>query len=315
MDKDSYESNVRSLSLPDTETYAAQYKYVKEAICAYPELYFSKLVILGEGDSEEIILPVFLKIMGNELDDMGISVVPLGGRHVNHFWRLLNDLQIPHITLLDFDQERSGGDWGRISYIISQLKQYIDPLKYNELISSLSEEGINVDNIAEYKVTKEDPSVVIDELKKYNIFYSYPLDIDFLMLEYYGDHYKKISSSKQGPYIVDRNGVRKYIKDIKKKAMLKTDKEIYDKRIVGAVRATLKMNGGNGDTYTENQKKLMIWYEYFFLNRGKPATHIEALSQMTKEELNEYMPTVISELIERANSMLRGVYDEDIISQ
>ena len=59
----------------------------------------------------------------------------------------------------------------------------------------------------------------------------------------------------------------------------------------------------------------MIWYEYFFLNRGKPATHIEALSQMTKEELNEYMPTVISELIERANSMLRGVYDEDIISQ
>ena len=33
------------------------YKYIKGAIQAYPELYFAKLVVLGEGDSEERLLP------------------------------------------------------------------------------------------------------------------------------------------------------------------------------------------------------------------------------------------------------------------
>ena len=41
---------------------------------------------------------------------------PISGRHVNHFWRLLNDLEIPFITLLDLDRERDGGGWGRIKY-------------------------------------------------------------------------------------------------------------------------------------------------------------------------------------------------------
>ena len=48
---------VRSITLPDKEKLANQYKFIKEAVKAYPELYFAKLVVLGEGDSEEIILP------------------------------------------------------------------------------------------------------------------------------------------------------------------------------------------------------------------------------------------------------------------
>jgi len=98
-----------------------EYKYVKNAVKAYPELYFSSLVILGEGDSEEILIPKFLNLHMNELDTIGISVVPLGGRHVNHFWKLLNQLEIPHITLLDLDIERDGGGWGRIKYVLNQL--------------------------------------------------------------------------------------------------------------------------------------------------------------------------------------------------
>ena len=42
---------------------------------------------------------------------------------MNHFWRLLNDLDIPYITLLDFDREREGGGWGRIKYVLEQLIQ------------------------------------------------------------------------------------------------------------------------------------------------------------------------------------------------
>lgn len=79
--------------------YWDRFKYIKEAVRAYPELYFAKLVILGEGDSEEIILPKYWEAMNGSTDVSGISIVPLGGRHVNHFWRLLNDLEIPHIIL------------------------------------------------------------------------------------------------------------------------------------------------------------------------------------------------------------------------
>ena len=79
-------TKVNSITLPDKESMADQYKFIKEAVKAYPELYFAKVVILGEGDSEEIILPKIWSAKNGDIDLSGISVVPLGGRHVNHFW-------------------------------------------------------------------------------------------------------------------------------------------------------------------------------------------------------------------------------------
>lgn len=74
---------VSDIKLPqDTDE---SYKYIKGAIQAYPELYFAKLVVLGEGDSEELLLPKFFDLLGNEIDSSQISIVPLGGRHVNYF--------------------------------------------------------------------------------------------------------------------------------------------------------------------------------------------------------------------------------------
>jgi predicted ATP-dependent endonuclease of OLD family len=43
------------LSLPEDAD--EQAKYISEAVKAYPEIYFAKLVVLGEGDSEQVILP------------------------------------------------------------------------------------------------------------------------------------------------------------------------------------------------------------------------------------------------------------------
>ena len=121
MNKSEMSTVVKTISLPDRNSFAEQYKYIKEAVRAYPEVYFAEMVVLGEGDSEEIILPRYFEAYGEELDNLGISVVPLGGRYVNHFWRLLSDLDIPYITLLDLDREREGGGWGRIKYAIEQL--------------------------------------------------------------------------------------------------------------------------------------------------------------------------------------------------
>ncbi|WGR70334.1 MULTISPECIES: ATP-dependent endonuclease [unclassified Bradyrhizobium] len=102
---------VKRIELPEDQE---ALKFVREGVQAFPELYFSRFVILGQGDSEEVVLPRLLAAKGILVDDESISAVPLGGRHVNHFWRLLHGLGIPHVTLLDLDLARYHGGWGRI---------------------------------------------------------------------------------------------------------------------------------------------------------------------------------------------------------
>ena len=189
---------VRSITLPDKEKLADQYKFIKEAVKAYPELYFAKLVILGEGDSEEIILPKIWNAKKGDVDTSGISIVPLGGRHVNHFWRLLNDLDIPYITLLDFDREREGGGWGRIKYVLEQLIQ--NGYSKSELLKTesgcLSDEEFG--DMHTWDVNNSDAlQSWIAYLEHYNVFFSTPLDIDFLMLEHFGNVYKSLLEKKK----------------------------------------------------------------------------------------------------------------------
>ena len=167
------QSTLRSILLPKKEDEA--YKYVKEAVQAYPELYFARLVILGEGDSEEIVIPRLLQAIQHGVDDSSIVVAPLGGRHVNHFWRLLNGLDIPHITLLDLDLGRHGGGWGRIHYAMKQIQ-------IHKPASQITDEHLN-------KLPKwdSDNHILTTNLGKdfirwleldYNVFFSAPLDLD-----------------------------------------------------------------------------------------------------------------------------------------
>lgn len=300
-------TRIRAITLPDKEKLADQHKFIKEAVKAYPELYFAKLVILGEGDSEEIILPKFWSAKNGNVDASGISIVPLGGRHVNHFWRLLNDLNIPHITLLDLDKERDGGGWGRIKYVVDQLIQ--NGVDKNELLKTDS--GILTDEQLEGMLGWDvnETNILqgwIDYLENYNVFFSAPLDIDFLMLEHYGGVYKEILSEKEGPRLmVNINGKKqqKYIKTIEELGQSYPE---YEKRIIDDVQHALKECGGDGKTYTEEQKKLMVWYTYFFLNRGKPSTHIEALSKIEDKTMVASMPTVFSKIIDAAEKKLQG---------
>lgn len=81
------QSRVTTIQLPAKNDEA--HKFVREAVQAFPELYFSRLVVLGEGDSEEIVLPRIFQAKGIPIDESAITIAPLGGRHVNHFWRLL----------------------------------------------------------------------------------------------------------------------------------------------------------------------------------------------------------------------------------
>lgn len=163
------------------------HKFVREAVQAYPEIYFARLVILGEGDSEEIILPRILHAKGIPTDEYGITIAPLGGRHVNHFWRLLSHLEIPYLTLLDLDVSRHQGGWGRIKYINDQLKTF----RPEEALPSSYK--IYDWNDQEHKILKN--TNYLEELEKRGIFFSQPMDIDFSMLKSFQEQYDAKSST------------------------------------------------------------------------------------------------------------------------
>lgn len=294
-------TDVCSITLPDKTD--EQYKYVKEAVKAYPELYFAKLVILGEGDSEELILSKLWDKYNGDIDLSEISIVPLGGRHVNHFWRLLNNLKIPYITLLDFDKERYGGGWNRVHYALNQLlKVGIDRRELLKISSGvMTDEDFNM--IPQRNNSdSENMRAWLNRLEDYNVYFSYPLDIDFLMLEKYEDFYKNILGTNEGPEIKIDDHCKK-IKDLNEKE--KSSNE-FRARISKDIRNSLKENGGIGETYSEKQKELMIWYNYFFLNRGKPTTHMLMLSSISDEDLKERIPNVFIRIFDKAKSILKG---------
>lgn len=309
IDKKRQTSSVKKITLPEKERAEDQYKYIKEAVRAYPELYFAKLVILGEGDSEEIIIPKYWEAMKGNLDAGGISVVPLGGRHVNHFWRLLNDLDIPHITLLDLDRERDGGGWGRIKYVLQQL--LANGYDRNDLLCT-KDQGVLSDSALEEMPTWDEGNAEalqswIKMLERHNVFFSAPLDIDFMMLEQLETEYKKTLEPMEGPHFDVGQG------DEKKRITIKEMEEgpikypEYEDRIKRDIRKTLKDEGGDGSTYSEKQQKLMVWYSYFFLNRGKPSTHFAVLSQLDEAALKANIPPVLIRLFKAADNLLKGV--------
>ncbi len=295
INNDTYCSILNEIKLPPQKGEA--YKYIKEAIWAYPEIYFARLVILGEGDSEEIVIPKVIQLLDTGLDASGISVVPLGGRHVNHFWKLLDSLDIPYVTLLDLDTERNGGAWGRIKYAITQLIKNgsnKDKLLRLENGNVLSDDSLN--KMHKREINKVEINTWIKRLEEYDVFFSAPLDIDFMMLESFLDEYKMAIPKNGGPHIPNKI----------------TELDMYNEKLNKAVKATLKENGGNGETYTPEQKELMIWYNYFFLGRGKPSTHIIATSNIDKEKLQRNMPAPLKNLLAAVKRKLQDDPFSDI---
>lgn len=173
------QSKVTCIHLPEVANEA--HKFVREAVQAFPEIYFSRLVILGEGDSEEIVLPRLLSAKGVSLDQAAVTIAPLGGRHVNHFWRLLTELQIPYLTLLDLDVARYQGGWGRIQYVNDQLGKF-------RLGEKLPDDySIPSWNSADHYI--RDFSNYCQELENRGIYFSCPMDLDFAMLRAYPEAY------------------------------------------------------------------------------------------------------------------------------
>lgn len=262
-------TQVRTVVMPASTDDAA--KYVREAVRAYPELYFARLVILGEGDSEQIVLPRILAAAGMADDDVSVSVVPLGGRHVHHFWRLLERLEIPYITLLDLDSGRHQGGWGRVRYAAHQINKHkpgtLDPDKIDKLKSW--------DADADFPTYKAS-SGALNRLEGQGVFFSNPLDLDLMMLEAYPDAYgvtAKASPSES------------------------TKKAVLGKSYVNAHR------------YSSAQLELFDEYQKQFKLGSKPASHLGAMAAFDGKdaELLAGLPSALARLLEAVKERLESI--------
>ena len=77
----------------------------KDQLLKYP----IEKVLLVEGITEEILLPIFGKYLGFDFNAHGIHIIPAGGKNqvVKLYYKLVKDLKIPIFVLLDQDAEEN----------------------------------------------------------------------------------------------------------------------------------------------------------------------------------------------------------------
>lgn len=261
---DHRQTRVTSIQLPPKADDA--HKFVREAVRAFPELYFARLVVLGEGASEQIVLPRVLAASGLEQDNASIAVVPLGGRHVNHFWRLLHGLQIPYVTLLDLDYGRYQGGWGRLTNALNQ----INALDYARHFKQES-----VDQLPKWDADNapEDLENAVLKLEERNVFFSNAVDLDLMMLAAYPEAFGVTDLDAPNP---------------------------------ATIEAVLGKKNVNSDLLEPGILTLFDAYHSIFQVGNKPSAHIEALAVLTDEELMAGLPKVLGRLVEAVRVELEG---------
>jgi putative ATP-dependent endonuclease of OLD family len=248
---------------------------VREAVRTYPELYFARFAVLGEGASEEVVLPRLAEAMGFDIDRSFVAVVPLGGRHVNHLWRLLTDLNIPYATLLDLDWGRDGGGWGRIKTACAQLLENgVAP----QAIFAQPDPAGPAANLAALDANPIEDFASLtnwaNALRQHHVFFCTPLDLDYSMLRAFPAPYQVIEPGRQGP------------------------------SQQGNPRTAVLGDEGRADLYGNEQDQLLRWYRYLFLGRGKPSTHVRVLSGQTHQALAAGAPEELRALLTSISARL-----------
>jgi putative ATP-dependent endonuclease of OLD family len=263
-------TSVKAVALPEKDDEAV--KFVRGAMLAFPELYFARFVVLVEGDSERIVLPRLAEAEGFLVDPSFVAIVPLGGRHVQHFWRLLNGLSIPFATLLDLDLGRNGGGYGRIKTAISHLIEQGVPRK--DLLGLDDGTVLSEEEFAQMHTWTfyEDLPGWISFLERYRVYFSQPLDLDMTMLAAYPKAYEAIILPGGGPRMTPEDAA---------------------KVVLGGGGAGL---GAYKDQYS-GFDQYMPTYRYHFLTHSKPATHLRAFTYLDQAALKARMPETYRDLL------------------
>lgn len=277
-------ASAKPLTLPEDDVEASS--YVRLAVRSYPELYFARFVILAEGDSERVVLPRLAEARGVPLDPSFVPVVPLGGRYVSHFWRLLTDLGIPHATLLDYDLGRAHGGAKMIQTAFAALQEVDRDLTANPFVIDGTIGLNNLEDLEDEDVLEDwADNNWLQALRHEAIFFSDPIDLDFAMLTAFPAAYQHPNPGGRGPRT--------------------TAKAIAEKK-----KVVLKTNGTPA-IYDDQWNDSFAWYPYLFLSRSKPETHLAALSRITSRDLARRAPPEMRALIDHVKNILFPQPDND----
>ena len=278
LDRQTRCASVKALTLPEGDVEAST--YVRLAVRSYPELYFARFVILAEGDSERIVLPRLAEAKCVPLDPSFVPVVPLGGRYVSHFWRLLTDLGIPYATLLDFDLGRAHGGASTIRTTVEALGQIGQDLADNPLVLGGKIDRGDLEELTDGDVSNDwEDNDWLQALRHESVFFSDPIDLDFAMLVAFPAAYQHPNPGGRGPRT--------------------TNEAIADKK-----KVVLKTNGKHGIYKDDCWDEFFAWYPYLFLSRSKPETHVAALNRIEKDDLAANAPPELRALIDHVKEVL-----------
>ena len=269
------------LLLPDDKEEAG--KFIREAVHAHPEIYFARHAIFGEGASEQIVLQRLAGALGAPIDRSFVAIVPIEGRYIQHFWRLVTQLGIPSTTLMDLDLGRSSGDLAQFKAAAEAVMAHIPPADAT-LVKNL-QTVVAQNRAAGWNATGWDAAKIESWAKffeQFGVFFSTPLDLDLAMLEAFPDAYRKLPAGATGPQNPNDPA-----------------------RQAEAAKQMLGDGGFGAVTYGPAYMSLFPWYTYLFLGRrGKPAVHLSALANLTDADLKAKCPDVIRRLVERVSASL-----------
>ena len=274
---DSRYSVVKKILLPSDKS-EEDYKYINQAILAHPELYFSKLVLLGEGDSEEIVIPRMAEALGFDLDPSFVAFVKLGGRHVNHMWRLLSDLNIPFLTLIDLDLGRNNAGQCRIEYAIGELKKIGKKFTFPATTDAnkLNDEYLELEQIEE----------LLTELESYDVYFSFPLDLDMAMIRAFPECYTADNAQK-------------------------SDRETLDNAVLGKEHEADNYEDNGEELYSDEE---LIKYRYLFSTKSKVASHYQAIAnilELDEDDIEKECPDFIKGILEKCSNLLSGTEGDE----
>lgn len=276
-------SSALQLPLPEAETDAD--KFVQQVILANPEIYFARLVIVGEGDTERIVVPKMAEALGTSLDPAFIAYVSIGGRHAQHLWRLLNGLAIPHLTLLDLDFGRYGGGMGRVKNAVAWLTD-LGPAFVPQLENAALTPPLFPATVAHVPandaLTPDTYKLWSEWLRSRGIFYSAPIDLDMMMLAAFPAAY-----------------AAEAIYDPAEEDTTKLGKAVFGDSGKGNPELVPV-----GFSFSDAE---LFQYKSLFKSSSKPGSHLLAFGKLTKEELAAGCPEPLRALIARAAELIAPV--------
>ncbi|MBE1710933.1 MULTISPECIES: ATP-dependent nuclease [Mesorhizobium] len=258
-------------------------KFVQQVILANPEVYFARLVVIGEGDTERVVIPRMAEAFDKSLDPSFIAYVSIGGRHAQHLWRLLNGLGIPNLTLLDFDLGRFGGGMGRIRNAVSWLTD-LGPAHVPQLVIPDTNPPQNIPATVAQIPSNADlnPATYQDWalwLRASGVYYSTAVDLDMMMLKAFPE-----------AYVADKTF------DAKAENSAKLATAVFGESGLGNAELGLV-----GQTCTDTE---LFQYKALFKSSSKPGSHLEAFSKLPFEELRKRCPEPLQALIHKATELI-----------